>query len=255
LPYVLAHDRTLHITQHPPAAFKAGSFATSLDPLNSILPAHAFARACVHELLHQPHHPPPVWVAFEIVRHLLHQGRQLVWFDPLRQLNPAALFAHQVAPSQLLLARPPHLRDTLWAIRQCLASPAVAAVVAPIQGKLTPASVRQLQLAAESQSASVHAPIALLLRPFDSHARTHAAACRLLIEPAPSSSALTRRWKIQLIHGHGGLLHQPVLIERHHAPCLFATDLLYPNADLFDRPPAAPAARPIESRPRRALAG
>jgi len=244
MPYVLVHDRTLHFTHQPPAAARSGTFTTSLASLNSILPTGnlatgAFARGAVHELLHPPNHPPPAWVASQIALALIADSpaaTQIVWLDPTRRLNPAALFASGIPPGRLLILRTASSQENLWAVRQSLTSPATAAVIAVVRERLTPAAVRRLQLAAESQSTSAHAPVAILLRPDNADARVHAAATRILVEPAPASSPFSRQWKLRLLHGSCASLNQTVLIERHHAPGNFPPHLLRPPAEFFGRP-------------------
>ena len=51
-----------------------------------------------------------------------------------------------------------------------------------------------------------------MVRPHTAASRHHAAATRWLVEPARGERTV-QRWKIQLIHGHGGLLNQSVYLE------------------------------------------
>jgi hypothetical protein len=53
--------------------------------------------------------------------------------------------------------------------------------------------------------------VGLLIRPLTG-AVHHAAATRWLVEPARGERTV-QRWRVQLIHGHGGLLHKPVYLE------------------------------------------
>src|SRR4051794_14948033 len=54
--------------------------------------------------------------------------------------------------------------------------------------------------------------VGVFLRPLGAASVHHAAATRWLVEPARGERTV-QRWKIQLIHGHGGRLHQPVYLE------------------------------------------
>src|SRR5438067_2145540 len=66
--------------------------------------------------------------------------------------------------------------------------------------------------AARSFSTRLNAVDRLLPRPRGAGSIHHAAATRWLVEPARGERTV-QRWKIQLIHGHGGRLHQPVYLE------------------------------------------
>jgi hypothetical protein len=54
--------------------------------------------------------------------------------------------------------------------------------------------------------------VGVLIRPYTGASRHHAAATRWLVEPARGERTI-QRWKIQLIHGHGGLLNRGVYLE------------------------------------------
>ncbi len=247
MPYVLAHDRTLHFSELPRTPGSGRTFSSGFPPLDRILPGHALSRGAAHELLYFPHHAPPWFVALSLSLELLRESKttRLVWFDLDKTLNPIALYQAGVGSDRLLILRPSCERDLLWALAECLRSPAVGAVVALLPARLTPAGARRLQLAASSGAT------AIFLRPHTPHTHHHAAATRLLVEPAPAPDPHTRRWRIQLIHGHGGLLNHPVFIERHHAPSVvpelipelapaltpsLAADLLHSSAPISNRP-------------------
>ncbi|MBV8782398.1 MAG: hypothetical protein JO353_13465, partial [Phycisphaerae bacterium] len=73
--------------------------------------------------------------------------------------------------------------------------------------KLSRIEARRLQLAAEEGGG-----IGLLLRSKRAVNEPYAAATRWLVEPARGNQQM-RRWKVQLIHGHGGRIGQSVLLE------------------------------------------
>jgi hypothetical protein len=54
--------------------------------------------------------------------------------------------------------------------------------------------------------------VGVLVRPHTDASRHHAATTRWLVEPARGERTV-QRWKIQLIHGHGGLLNRTVYLE------------------------------------------
>jgi protein ImuA len=220
---------------------------THLSPLDALLPNHSLARAALHELLWTTAQPllfaallaqsatrstgvPPVKKKNNLP--------PIIWSDPQNQLYPPALAAAGIPLHQLYLLKPQSPQDELWALTQCLACKGVGATVANV-GHLTRIQARRLQLAAERGGG-----VGLLLRPHDPKiSKEHAAATRWLIEPAPGERTV-QRWKIQLIHGHGGLTHKPVYLEYHRdrdpTDRLRATDQL---ADRQSHPPAAKRAR------------
>jgi hypothetical protein len=170
----------------------------------------------------------------------------VAWLDPDRRLYPPALSAAGISTSRLLIVRPPaDDRDALlWAANECLRSPAIAATVARPPAHLSRVEARRLQLSAEAGGG-----IGLLLRPLDrgragsrppkASAQTYAAATRWLIEPARGERRI-RRWKVELLHGHGGHIGRHVWLELtrdHDDP----HHLLRTTDQLAHRPTAAPA--------------
>jgi protein ImuA len=84
----------------------------------------------------------------------------------------------------------------------------VSATIAQV-GRLSRIEARRLQLAAEQGGG-----IGILLRPMDRNASVYAAASRWLVSPAQGLRTV-QRWKIQLIHAHGGRIGQTVILEHH----------------------------------------
>jgi protein ImuA len=156
---------------------------------------------------------------------------RIVWCDPRRELYPPALAAAGIALDQLLLLRPRTAEEEIWALAECLACKGVAATIAT-PPPLSRVQARRLQLAAERGGG-----VGLLLRRHGSpDAAHHAAVTRWLVEPARGERTV-QRWKIQLIHGHGGRLHQPVYLEYcrdRYQPT--TTDRVRATAELADRP-------------------
>jgi protein ImuA len=96
-------------------------------------------------------------------------------------------------------------QDEIWAITQCLRCRGVGAVIAA-PAKLSRIEARRLQLAAEAGGT-----VGILLR--DPKTSIYAAATRWLVEPCRGEPNVVR-WKIQLIHGHGGQTQKVVFLEQ-----------------------------------------
>jgi protein ImuA len=160
----------------------------------------------------------------------------IVWCDPRRELYPPALAAAGIPLDQLHHLRPKTAEDEIWALAECLACRGVAATIAQ-PPPLSRVQVRRLQLAAERGGG-----VGLLLRPHDATATHHAAATRWLVEPARGERTV-QRWRIQLIHGHGGRLHDCVYLEYSRDPHTPATHRLRALPQLAHRPAAPKTTR------------
>ena len=130
----------------------------------------------------------------------------MVWCDRSRRFYPPAAAALGVPVDRLFLLRAGTEEDELWAIGQCLRCPGVGATVASL-GRLTQLQARRLQLAAEEGGG-----IGVLLRPAGRESRIYAAATRWLVSRVPGDAAL-QRWRLQLVHGHGGRVGASVYLE------------------------------------------
>lgn len=246
------------------------SFSTGLAALDDLLPNRALARGALHEILWNAPHPRPLFFAACLARFSCSVGvppapsfnapvptatdksrrdayatakNPIVWCDPRRELYPPALAAAAGIPlDQLLLLRPRTAEDEIWALAECLACRGVAATIAQ-PPPLSRVQVRRLQLAAERGGG-----VGLLLRPHDATATHHAAATRWLVEPARGERTI-QRWRIQLIHGHGGRLHHCVYLEYSRDPHTPETHRLRALPQLAHRP-----ATPKTNSTRRATA-
>jgi protein ImuA len=190
-------------------------FSTALPAIDALLPGAGLMRGAVHELLWKDASDfKPFFFAAWLARAVTGSTGvppvkkkttpPIVWSDPHNQLYPPALSALGIPLDRLFLLKPKTPQDELWAVTQCLACKGVGATVAIIP-RLTRIQARRLQLAAERGGG-----VGFILRPDNS--KEHAAATRWLIEPAPGQRTI-QRWKIQLIHGHGGQTHRPVYLE------------------------------------------
>jgi len=188
------------------------SFTTGLCALDELLPRANFARGAVHELLALPSHPLPLFFALLLARSAMNQPKNssgsIVWCDPQRKLYPPAVATLGMPLDRLFLLRPKTIADENWAIAECLRCRGVSATIASPR-RLSRIEARRFQLAAERGGG-----IGILLRPFDRNAHVYAAATRWLVAPARGERTI-QRWKIQLIHGHGGRIGQSVILEHH----------------------------------------
>ena len=201
------------------------TFQTALPAIDQLLPEGQLARGAVHEVLAPPGRGMPRFFAMLLARSALNKGA-IVWCDPKRQIYPPAMSSFGIDLERLVLLRPKNQAEAMWAIAECLRCPGVDAVVAaPTQ--LSHVEARRLQLSAERGGA-----VGILLRTMGRQAVHYAAATRWLVEPA-RGEAHVQRWKIQLIHGHGGQIDRNVLLEVTRE-----TRALRASEALADRPPA-----------------
>jgi protein ImuA len=206
---------------------------TGLRWLDRIAPGGGLEGGAIHELLAMPHHGAAFTFAFTLSR-LCHfrlrqapfgselQGRRqssrgnargaIIYCDDERNFYPPAIAHSGISLDHLYLLRPEKREDRIWAITECLRCLGVAATIAKVE-TLSRIEARRLQLAAERGGG-----MGLLLR---SMIRTrngfeappvYAAATRWLVEPAPGERTV-QRWKIKLIHGHGGRVGETVILE------------------------------------------
>jgi hypothetical protein len=132
----------------------------------------------------------------------------IAWCDPHGTLYPPAVAAMGVPLDRLLIVRPTSIIDENWAITECLRCRGVVATVAAPR-RISRIEARRFQLAAERGGG-----VGLLLRPYDRNAHIYAAVTRWLVAPAPGERTV-QKWRIQLVHGHGGRVGQTVILEHH----------------------------------------
>ena len=203
------------------------TFTTGLDAIDALAPGGAFARGTIHELLFAPGDGEPRFFATTLAKHASTKRRQpIIWSDPCGDLYPPALATMGIDLRQFYLLRPPTSADEVWAVAECLRCKGVGAVVAA-PAVLSRVEARRLQLAAETGGA-----VGLLLRPAGKRSVHYAATTRWLIAPAMGERSV-QRWRIQLLHGHGGRVGQTVYLE-----CDRETRSVCATAKLADRPAA-----------------
>jgi hypothetical protein len=230
---ISCHDGKLHAlgAEGLRGAAPGRSFMTGLKFWDALAPGEAFARAAVHELLFERGDASPLFVAAMLARCggggkvggwnggtressastlpiLPSSHLPVIWCDPDGTLYPPALAAQGIPLESLYLLRPPNPAELTWAVAECLRCKGVGAVVAapPLLNKL---SARRLQLAAERGGG-----IGILMRHAGRASTDHAAATRWLVTAAPGERTV-QRWKIQLIHGHGGRVGENVFLEHY----------------------------------------
>ena len=222
-----------------------GTFVTGVGAVDELLPASGLSRGAVHEVLAaEPTAGGALAFALLLMRgatdatatNALEAGH-IAWCDPQRELYPFGLRDRGVDLSRLVLLRPRGRADEVWAVAEALRCRGVAVVVAAPPA-LSRVEARRLQLAAERGGG-----VGLFLRPTNKSAGHYAAATRWRVEPAPGDEA-SRRFYVSLIHGHGGRVHNSVLLEVcRETNCVRATD------ELAHRSPAQAPAVPIVATP------
>jgi hypothetical protein len=183
-------------------------FRTGLSAIDQLLPGHAFSRGMVHEILHDPRHGTGGSRFFALLL-ARSAGGNIVWCDPNRTLYPPAVAAAGVPMEKLFLLHPKNPTEQAWAVAECMRCKGVGATVASVPA-MSRIQARRLQLAVEHSGNGV----GILLRPMDRNASIYAAATRWLVSPAKGERTV-QKWKIQLIHAHGGRVGQTVILEHH----------------------------------------
>jgi protein ImuA len=204
-------------------------FSTGLPEIDAMLPGNGLGRGAVHEILGEPGGMPPLFFAMLLARaaaktttlalplstrggenfHHAPSHRAIVWCDPGRSVYAPALAAAGIDLDRIYFLRPRSPRDLLWGMAESLRCPGVAAVIGT-PGGLSRIEARRLQLASETGGGT-----GLLLRTpvrgrqLPSH---YAAATRWVVSPA-SGDPTVQRWKIRLIHCHGGDIEKTILLE------------------------------------------
>jgi hypothetical protein len=213
---------------------------------NACGPGEAVPPGTVHEFLFDSSlgHPIPMfpalfWVkgiataAADETSRLLPAPPTLIWCDPGGVLFPPAVHLAGVPVDRLRILRPRNQADAIWAVRECLQSQAVGAVVAQMPARLSRVEARRLQLAAERGNG-----VGLFLRPLGPGSDVYAAHSRWLVAPARGERDV-QRWDVRLVYGHGRHLGQSFLLEKRRGSD--DANLVHLPTPLADRP-ALPAA-------------
>ncbi|MGE5609490.1 MAG: ImuA family protein [Bacillota bacterium] len=194
-------------------AKRGNVFTTGLQAVDELAPGGAFSYGAIHELLSEPGEGLPLFVATMLARAARgSRNEAVVWSDPQGKsggVYPPALAAAGIPLERLFLLHPKARAEEVWAVAECLRCPGVHATVAHL-GKLSRIEARRLQLAAEMGGG-----VGILLRPSGSMSEEYAAATRWVVRRMPGERTV-QRWKLHLIHGHGGRVGQSVILEAGH---------------------------------------
>jgi len=200
------------------------TFATGLSLIDEMAPGGAFVRGAVHELLSDRAHGQARFFAAMLGRAACgtcgtgdppliskNEGgspvpQPLIWCDPKGELYPPALCELGIDLANVYVLRPETIADENWAIAECLRCKGVGVVIASPQ-KLSRIEARRFQLAAETGQT-----VGIFLRHTGRNSNIYAAATRWLVAPAPGERTI-QRWKVQLVHGHGGRIGSSVFVE------------------------------------------
>jgi len=175
---------------------------TGLAALDELLPVQGWRRGGMHEVLGDGDQPLlPLLVA----RRAVTRGA-VVWCDPLGRLYLPAVAAMGLDVDRIILLRPRAPQEELWAINECLRCKGVSVCVARVD-RLSMLDARRLQLSAECGGG-----VGILLRPERALTQPYAAATRWRVRPSPGERTV-HRWKVELIHGHGGRVGKSVILE------------------------------------------
>lgn len=210
-------------------------FRLRLPAWDEIAPEKGLARKAIHELLHEPTEPAPLFVSLVLAKLAVQEnGRRytqmnadnyprlsaficgdspavsapIVICDPERQVYPPAIASMGIPLNQVFLIHPASPADELWAMTESLRCKGIGAVIAAPR-RLDRTQARRLQLAAE-----IGGGIGIFLRPLDRNAEIYSAMTRWLVKPAPGERAV-QKWRIQLLHGHGGQVGSSFILERN----------------------------------------
>lgn len=160
--------------------------------LDQALTGKGWPRGALSELLHPQPGSGELALLLPLIRRLSQQAIPLLWIDPPHTPYIPALQREGVCTQQIMLVHTRSDADFLWAFEQGLRS-GVCGLVIGWSDRLKPASLRRLQLAAESSDG-----IAIILRGTSFRDANSPAALRLLLTPA------ARSLQIEVIKRRGG---------------------------------------------------
>lgn len=144
-------------------------------------------------------------LALLAARQALEDRGPLLVVDRQGEFYPPGAAALGLPLERLMVVRPRHPRDELWALEQTLRCPGVAVVWARLEA-LADRAFRRLQLAVERGGG-----VGLLLRPPEARRSPSWAEARLGIEPLAARDR--RRLRVELLHARGGHAAKPIELE------------------------------------------
>jgi len=213
---------------------------TGFAALDAQLPGGGWPRGALIELLAETPGIGELGLLLPILQTAAAE-RWIAWIAPPHLPYAPALAAAGVPLERLLLLTPADHAETLWTIRQALASGGCGVVLAWL-ARADTAALRRLQLAAEDSATPL-----FLFRPAAAAIQPSPASLRLRLAPAPD--ALT----IDILKRRGPALAAPIPLTIPDRPAAGFLPSRRPDSRMAaaDRAPWAPAppSRPIHPTP------
>lgn len=181
------------------------AFSLGLPAVDALLPG-GFGRGAVHEVLVPQGMGRARLFGLLIARAAAGKKGAIIWNEGDGRLYPPAVAAMGVELERLYLVRPRNAAEEHWVVAECLRCKGVGAVVA-LPERISHVEARRLQLAAEAGGG-----VGVLLREENKWSSVYAAATRWRVRPARGERTV-QRWRVELIHGHGGRAGEGVYLE------------------------------------------
>lgn len=154
-----------------PAGIASGHARLDLE-----LPGGGWPRGGLVEILHDSEGLGEVSLLFGALRTVAREGRAIAWINPPHLPYAPALASAGVSLDACLVVRPASADDALWSADQALRSGACGAALFWLPEKTDYASLRRLQMAAESGRT-----LAVLFRPASAASQATPAHLRVLV--------------------------------------------------------------------------
>jgi hypothetical protein len=196
-----------HLALSLPNALKRrrqSSFLTGLDPIDGLLPSHGFTMGAIHEVLVDSSHYSSLPFLILLARSATPSSKSIACLDLRSELYPPGLATAGLPIKRLLILRP-EPAEAIRVVAECCRCKGIGATIASLQ-RLTQVEARRLQLATERGGG-----IGLIVR--NKKSATYYAASTRWIVTSLRGDKSTRRWNVQLIHGHGGRIGQSAIFE------------------------------------------
>jgi hypothetical protein len=191
----------------PLAGTPAERIVTGMSDLDALLPESGFRPGSLIEWLAES----GAGDQFVLLASRLALGQEgtLVVVDPDKTFYPPAATGLGIDLRRLVLVRPRHMTDALWAVEQSLRCRGVAVTFCRLE-QLNARLGRRLQLAAEHGGG-----LGFLIRPPSVRKQPSWSDVRFLIEPVcRESSSSGRRWRVEVLRcRRGGAGEQSILLE------------------------------------------
>lgn len=181
--------------------------------LDTWLPASGFRRGAFAELLFQQAGSGATSLAWHIAWQATksEERQKIVVVDGQAEFYPLAL-PEKLPVSQVLVVRPQHQEDTLWAMWQALRCNAVAAVICRTPSQMQTHTLRRLQLAAEASKG-----LGLLLRPSCCRNEPSWGDVRICVQPQTVRRfAHQRQIQLELLYARGAFSQPRIVVELDH---------------------------------------